>query len=150
MRLLECQHALAHQEGNNPDFRLYTLSKFLNIAGIFWSFFLLGTACISREDFLSNAGMCFGGVLAAINTVLRSLRGKILLRINKSWVQNFPRHETISYCSRVNNRIEINNFCCLVSCSKRLYKWKSLGAGSNSSTIVISIINAQWQLFDSD
>ena len=35
MRLLECQHTLAHQEGNKPDFRWYTLSKFLNIAGIF-------------------------------------------------------------------------------------------------------------------
>ena len=35
MRLLKCQHTLAHQEGNKPDFRWCTLSKFLNIAGIF-------------------------------------------------------------------------------------------------------------------
>ena len=93
MRLLEYQHTLAHQEGNKPDFQLCTLSKFLNIAGIFWSCFLLDTACISKEDFLSNAGMCFGGVVVAIDTVL-SLKGKILLRINNSWVQNFPRYES--------------------------------------------------------
>ena len=85
MHLLGCQHTLAHQEGNKPDFRLCTLSKFLNIAGTFWSCFLLGTAFISEEDFLSNTGMCFGGVLVAIYTVL-SLKGKILLRINTSWV----------------------------------------------------------------
>ena len=35
MRLLECQHTLAHQERSKPDFRLCALSKFLNIAGIF-------------------------------------------------------------------------------------------------------------------
>ena len=93
MRLLEYQHALAHQEGNKPDFKLCTLSKFLNIAGIFWSCFLLDTACISKEDFLSNAGMYFGGVVAAIDTVL-SLKEKILLRINKNWVQNFPMYES--------------------------------------------------------
>ena len=92
MRLLECQHTLAQQEGNKPNFRWCTLSKFLNIAGIFWSCFLLDTACISEEDFLSNAGMCLSGVVVAIDTVL-SLKGKILLRINKSWVQNFPRYE---------------------------------------------------------
>ena len=93
MRLLEC-YTLAHQEGNKPDFWWCTLSKFLNIAGIFGPCFLLDTACISEEDFLSNAGMCFGGVVVAIDTVLRSLKGKILLRINKSWVQNFPRYES--------------------------------------------------------
>ena len=61
-------HALDQQEGNKPDVRWPTLSKFLNIAGIF----LLDTACISRKDFLSNAGMCFGGVAAATDAVLRS------------------------------------------------------------------------------
>ena len=93
MRLLEC-HTLAHQEGNKPDFRWCTLSKFVNIAGIFWSCFLHDTACISKEDFLSNTGMRFCGVVVAIDTVLRSLKGKILLSINKSWVQNFPRYES--------------------------------------------------------
>ena len=91
IRLLECHHTLAHQEGSKPDFRWCTLSEFLNIADIFWSCFLLDTAFISKEDFLSNAGMCFGGVVVAIDTILRSLKGKILLRINKSWVGNFPR-----------------------------------------------------------
>ena len=38
--------------------------------------------------------MCFGRVLVAIDTVLRNLKGKTLLRINKSWVQNFPRYES--------------------------------------------------------
>ena len=112
--------------------------------------------------------MCFGGEVAAKEKVLRSLKGKILLRINKNWLQNFPRYESkysdqnskvvrfypwkvvIPYFSGANDRIEIDNFCCLVSCSKRLYKWKSLGAGSNSSNIVISIINGRWQLFNSD
>ena len=165
MRLLECQHTLAYE----PDFRLCTLSKFLKIAGIFWLCFLLDTVCISEEDFLPNAGMCFGGVAVAIDTVL-SLKGKILLRINKSWVQIshgmsqkcsdqntkiarfYPWTVTTSYFSGTNDRIETENFCCLVSCSKRLHKWKSwsLGAGSNSSSIVASIIKAQWQLFDSD
>ena len=93
MRLLEC-HTLAHQKGNKPDFRWCTLTKFVNIAGIFWSCFLRDTACISKEDFLSNTGMCFCGVIVAIDTVLRSLKGKILLSINKSWVQNFPRYES--------------------------------------------------------
>ena len=50
-------HAIAHQERNKPDFWWPTLSKFLNVAGIFWSCFLLDTACISKEDFLSNAGI---------------------------------------------------------------------------------------------
>ena len=93
MRLLECQ-TLAHQEGNKPDFRWCTLSKFVNIAGIFWSCFLHDTACISKKDFLSNTGMCFCGIVVAIDTVLRSLKGKILLSINKSWVQNFPGYES--------------------------------------------------------
>ena len=106
--------------------------------------------------------------VVAIDTVLRSLRGKILLRINKSWMQNFPRYEpkcsdqnskvvqfypwkvAILYFSGANDRIEIDKLCCLVLCSKQLYKWKSFGAGWNSSTIVVSIINTQWQLFDSD
>ena len=49
---------------------------------------------------------------------------------------------TIPYLSEANDRIEIDNFCCLMSCSKRLYKWKSwsLGDGSNSSSIVLPII----------
>ena len=107
--------------------------------------------------------MCFGGVAAAIDAILRSLKEKILSRINKSWVLNFPRCESkwsnqntkvvqfypwkvaIPNFSGTNDRIEINNFSCLVSCSKRLYKWKSLGAGSNSSNINVSIIKAQWQ-----
>ena len=82
---------------------------------------------ISKEDFLSNTGMYFGGVVVAINTVLRSLKlkGKILFRVNKSWVQNFPRYESkhsdqktklvrfypwkvaIPYFSGANDRIEI-------------------------------------------
>ena len=111
---------------------------------------------------------CFGGVVVAIDTVLRSPKGKILLRINKSCLQNFPRYESkcsdqntnvvrfhpwnvaIPYFSRANDRIEIDNFYCLVSSSKRLYKWKSLGAGSNGSNIAVSIINTKWQLFNID
>ena len=46
--------------------------------------------------------MCFGGVVVAIGTVLRSLKDRILLRINKSWVQNFPRYE--SKCSDQNTK----------------------------------------------
>ena len=38
--------------------------------------------------------MYFGGAVVAIDTVLRSLKAKILLRINKIWVQNFPRYES--------------------------------------------------------
>ena len=92
-------HALAQQQGNKPVVRWPTLSKFLNIAGIFILFYFFfdvfsSRHCISKEDFLSNTGMCFGGVVVAIDTVLRSLKGKILLRINKSWVQNFPRCES--------------------------------------------------------
>ena len=72
---------------------------------------------------------------------LQSLKGKILLRINRSWVQNFPKYK--SKCSdqntkvvrfypwkmypwnslilsKANDRIEIDNSCCLVLCSKRL------------------------------
>ena len=93
MRLLECQHTVAYQEGNKPDFWLCTLSKFLKIAGIFWSCFLLDTTWLSEEDFLPNSGMCFSGAVVAIDTVL-SLKGKILLKINKSWVQDFPRYES--------------------------------------------------------
>ena len=131
-------HALDQQEGNKPDVWRPTLSNFLNIAVIFWSCFILDTACISKLDFLANAEMCFGGVVVAKEKVLRSLKGKILLRINKSWLQNFPRYESkcsdqnskavrfypwkvaIPYFSGANDRIEIDNFCCLVSCSKRL------------------------------
>ena len=79
MRLLKCQHILAYQEGNKPDFRWFTLSKFF---------------AYQRKIFLSNAGMCFGDVVVAIDAFLRSLKGKILLRINKSWVQNLPRYES--------------------------------------------------------
>ena len=78
---------------------------------------------------------------------------KILLRISKSWVQNFTRYElncsdqnikvvrfypwkvVIPYFSGANDRIEIDNFCCLVLCSKRLYEWKLFGAGSKYSCI---------------
>ena len=63
-------HASAQQEGNKPDVRWPTFSKFLNIAGIFLSCFLLAIACISKAHFSSNAGMCFGGV----DRVLRSLK----------------------------------------------------------------------------
>ena len=83
---------------------------------------------MSKEDFLSNAGMCFGRVAVAIDTVLRSLKGKTLT-INKSWVQNFPRYESkcsdqntkvvqlcpwkvaIPYFLGANDWIETNNFC---------------------------------------
>ena len=86
--------------------------------------------------------MYFGGVVVSIDTVLRSLKGKILLKVNKSWMQNFPRYESkcsdqktkvvqyypwkvaIPCFSGANDRIEIDNFCRLVSCSERLYKWK--------------------------
>ena len=93
MRLLECQQTLAHQERNKPDSRLCTLSKFLNIAGIFLIVFSSRHCLYIRGRFLSNAGMCFDGVVVAVDTVL-SLKGKILLGINKSWVQNFPRYES--------------------------------------------------------
>ena len=46
-----------------------TLSKFQNIAGVFWAKFLLEAACISKGDFLSTAGMCLGGVAVAIETI---------------------------------------------------------------------------------
>ena len=166
---IRAPHALAHQEGNKPDLQWPTLSKFLNTARIFLSCFLLETLLVyQRKIFLSNAGTCFGSAVVAIDTVLQSLKGKILLRINKSWLYNFPRYESkysdqntkvvwfypwkvaIPYFSGENFRIEIDNFCCLVSCSKRLYKWKPLGAGSNSSNIVASIINAHLQLLHSD
>ena len=87
-------HTLAQQEWNKSYVRWPTIFKFLNIASIFLTCFLLDTACKSKEDLLSNTGMCFGRVLAAIDTVLRNLKGKTLLRINKSWVQNFPRYES--------------------------------------------------------
>ena len=41
----------------------------------------------------TKAAVCFGGVVVAVDTVLRSLKGKIL-RINKSWVQNSLRYES--------------------------------------------------------
>ena len=47
-----------------------------------------------KPGFCTKAAICFGGVVVAVDTVLRSLKGKILLRINKSWVQNFPRYES--------------------------------------------------------
>ena len=140
IRLLECHHALAHQEGSKPDFRWCTLSEFLNIADIFWSCFLLDTAFISKEDFLSNTGMCFGGVVVAIDTVLRSLKGKYYWesikvggRIcqgmsqkcsdqNTKVVRFYLCTVTIPYLSGANDRIEIDNFCSLMSCSKRIYK----------------------------
>ena len=120
-------NALARQEGNNPDVWSSTFSKFLNVAVIFWSCFL-DTACISNEDFLSKAGMCFGCLVVAIDTVLQSLKGKILLAINKSWVQNFTGYESkcsnqnttvvqfypwqvaIPYLRGANDQIEIDNF----------------------------------------
>ena len=103
-------HALAQQERNKPDVWWPTLAKFLNIAGSFWSCFLVDTACISKEGFSSDTGMCFGGVVVAIDTVLGSLKVKILLRINKSWVQSFPRHD--SKCSDQNTKVV------------RFYPWK--------------------------
>ena len=69
---------------------------------------------------------------------------------NTKVVRFYPRKKAIPYFSGANDRIEIDDFCCLVSCSKQLYKWKSLGADSNISNIVASKINAQWLLFDSD
>ena len=38
--------------------------------------FFLDTAFTSKEDLLSNAEMCFGGVVVAIDTSLESLKGK--------------------------------------------------------------------------
>ena len=70
MLLLECQHTVAHQEGYKPDFQWCALSKFLNIAGIFSSCFLVDTACISKEDISSNTGLCFDDVVVATDTVL--------------------------------------------------------------------------------
>ena len=61
-----------------------------------------------------------------------------------------PWKVAIPYFSGANDQIEIDNFCCLVSRFKRLYKWKSFGAASNSSNIVVTIISTQRQLFDSD
>ena len=96
--------------------------------------------------------MCFGGVVVAIDRVLRSLKGKILSRINKSWVHNFPRYESNSSDQNINVvrffpwKVTIpcfsgaNDF--IVSCSKWLYKWKSLGACSDSLNINVSLINA--------
>ena len=74
-------HALAQQQGNKPVVQSPTLSKFLNITCIF--ILLLFFLCVFfstlyiKGRFLSNAGMCFGGVVVAIDTVLRSLKGKI-------------------------------------------------------------------------
>ena len=74
----------------------------LNIAGIFWSCFLLDTPWISKEDFLSKAEMCFGGVLVAIDTVLRSLKGKyywelikVGCRISQGMSQKFSDQNTL-------------------------------------------------------
>ena len=126
-------HALAQQEGNKPDVR--------------WP----------KPD-VPGLGQPEGNQQKGKE---KSLKGKILLRINKTWVQKFPRYESKCsdqntkivrfypwkvanpFFSGANDRIKIDNFCCLVSCSKRLYNWKSLGAGSNSSNIVVSIINSQ-------
>ena len=44
--------------------------------------------------------MCFGGVVVAIDAVLQSLKVKILLIINKSWVQSFPRYESKNVVTR--------------------------------------------------
>ena len=66
------------QKGNKPD-----------VAGIFWSCFLLDTACILNEDLLSNAGMCFDGVVVAIDTVLQSLKGKYYWELMKLGCRNF-------------------------------------------------------------
>ena len=72
--------------------------------------------------------MCFGCLVVAIDTVLQSLKGKILLAINKSWVQNFTGYESkcsnqnttvvrfypwqvaIPYLRGANDQIEIDNF----------------------------------------
>ena len=37
------------------------------------------TTCISKGDFVSSAGMCLGGVALATDTVLRSLKWKIII-----------------------------------------------------------------------
>ena len=71
-------HALAQEEGNKADVWWSTLSKFLNIASMFWSCFLPDTACISKEDFLSNAGMCFGCVTVAIDSFTKSKMKNII------------------------------------------------------------------------
>ena len=76
--------ALAQREGNKPDVWWPILSKFWNISGIFWSFFLLNTACVSKEDFVSDAGMCFGRVVVAVDTVLRSLNEKYYWELIKA------------------------------------------------------------------
>ena len=160
-------HALAQQEGNKPDVPWPTLSKFLNIAGIFWSCFLLDTACTSKEFFIKRWNMFWRCSCGSFTKSKRKNNYWELIKIgcrtsqamrqkcsdqNTKVVQFYPWTVTIPHFSGANDWIEIDNFCCLVSCSKRLYKWKSwsLGAGSNSSSIVVSIINAQWQLFDSD
>ena len=104
----------------------------------------------------------FCGVVVATDTVLQSLKWQISSGIKKSWMQNFPRYESKSNDQNTKivrfyfsyfllfrcERSSRNSF--LVSCSKRLCKWRSWEAGSNSSNKVVSIINAQWQLFDND
>ena len=44
---------------------------------------------------------------------------------NPKVVRFYPWKVTIPYFSGANDQIEIDKFCCPVSCSKRLYKWKS-------------------------
>ena len=67
----------------------------VSIVGNVWPacMFLLDTACISKKNFVSNAGMCFEGIVVAIDKVLRSLKWKMLLKISQSWVENFPSCE---------------------------------------------------------
>ena len=83
MGLLECQHTTSSPGRKQTWFSVVHSFQVFKYVGIFWLWFLLDTSCISKEDFLSNAGICFGGVVVAIDTVLRSLKGKILLRIKK-------------------------------------------------------------------
>ena len=104
----------------------------------------------------------FCGVVVATDTVLQSLKWQISSGIKKSWMQNFPRYESKSNDQNTKivrfyfsyfllfrcERSSRNSF--LVSCSKRLCKWRSWEAGSNSLNKVVSIINAQRQLFDND
>ena len=169
MRLLECRMCqLSRKEANLMCGAVVHSFQVFKYSWYFLIVFSSRHCWLSKEDFLSNAGTCFGRVAVAIGAVLRSLKGKILLRINKSQLQNFSRYESkcsgqntkvvrfypekvaIPFFSGANDRIEIDNFCCLLARPKRLYKQKSLGPGSNSSNAVISIINAQQQFFGSD
>ena len=84
----------------------------------------------------------------------------MLLRINKSWVQNFPSYE--SKCSDQNTKVvQFYPWTVAIPYFSGASDWIEMitsvaqcralnGSGSKSSNIVVSKINAQWQLFDSD